>query len=191
MTDTSDTELARLSAELVALTVRDHSALESEIRVAANRMRHISTPNRRWLAALLGTGSEALDGHGMDVVDRELDEIATRIGHLGEAARGRAVVLRRLAEKAAKANTNTYIKGMNAAFIKAAATKAALAEDMAADAADRFLNQALPLWRTTRAHGNRQMRQAAGAIEAALDTLSVSIEQSRAASAPVERTRPT
>ena len=76
---------------------------------------------------------------------------------------------------------------MSAAFIKATAANAASAEDMAADAANRFLSQALPLWRSTRAHGNRQARQAASAIQSALDALGASIEQCRTARAPLDR----
>lgn len=174
-----DTELSRLSAELVALTAREPSQLETQIRAAAEKMRRVSAPRRRWLSALLGTG--ALDTSDLAALDRELDEIATRIEQLGETARGRAIVLRRLSEKAARVDTNTHISGMSAQFIRAAAAKAAVAEDVAGDAADRFLKQALPLWRTTRAHGNRQMRQGADAVEAALDALRTSIEQSRTA----------
>ena len=157
------TELSRLSAELVALTAREPSQLETQIRAAADKMRRVSAPRRRWLSALLGTG--ALDTNDLAALDRELDEI----------------VLRRLSEKAARLDTNTHISGMSAQFIRAAAAKAAVAEDVAGDAADRFLKQALPLWRTTRAHGNRQMRQGADAVEAALDALRTSIEQSRTA----------
>ena len=182
MTGNGDTELSTLSAELVALTLRDHSALEAQLRAASSRMRRVSGPNRRWFSRLLGSALGEPEQSDLDTLDRELNDIAKRIEQLGEDARGRAIVLRRLSEKAAKASTNTYITGMNATFIKAAAAKAAVAEDTAADAAERFLTQALPLWRTTRAHGNRQMRNAANAVEAALDTLGASIEQSRAAS---------
>lgn len=180
-----DTELSRLSAELVALTTRDHSQLEAQMRSASDQMRRIFAPRRRWFSKLIGTGVGFLDEDDLATLDRELDEVATRIKQLGEAARGRAIVLRRLAEKAAGIKTNTHISEMNASFIKTAAAKAAVAEDVAADAADRFLQQALPLWRMTRVHGNRQMRQAATAIGAALDALGASIDQSRAASTPV------
>ena len=176
-----DTELSSLSAELVGLTAREHSQLETQIRAAADKMRRVSARRRRWLSALFGAGAGTLDDDDLAILDRELDEIAARIGQLGETARGRALVLRRLSEKAARLQTNTHISGMSAAFIKAAAAKAAVAEDVAGDAADRFLKQALPLWRTTRAHGNRQMRQGADAVEAALDALGTSMEQSRTA----------
>ena len=180
-----DTELSRLSAELVALTARDHSQLEAQIRAASEKMRRVSAPRGRWFSKLIGTGPDVLDEDELAALDRELDEVASRIKQLGEAASGRAIVFRRLSEKAAGMKTNTHISEMNASFIKAAAAKAAVAEDVAADAADRFLEQALPLWRLTRVRGNRQMRQAATAIGAALDSLGASIDQSRAASTPV------
>lgn len=180
-----DTELSRLSAELVALTARDRSQLEAQIRAASDKMRRISAPRRRWLSKLIGAGPGVFDEADLAALDKELDEVASRIKQLGEAAQGRAIVFRRLAEKAAGMKTNTHISEMNASFIKAAAAKAAVAEDVAADAADRFLQQALPLWRMTRVHGNRQMRQAATAIGAALDALGTSIDQSRSASTPV------
>ncbi len=181
MTGIGDTELAALSAELVALTMRDHSALASEIRTASERMRRLSQPRKRWFSVLIGTASTDENESTIKAIDSDLDNIAERISHLGDAARGRAVVLRRLAEKAAKVDTNTYITGMNATFIKAAAAKAAVTEDIAADAAHRFLTQALPLWRTSRAQGNSQMHQAASAIEAALDAIGTSIQQDQAA----------
>ena len=177
-----DSELSRLSAELVALTTRDHSQLEAQMRAASDKMRRISAPRRRWLSKLLGIGAGVLDEDDLAALDRELDEIAIRIQRLGDAARGRAVVLRRLSEKAARLETNTHISDMSADFIKVAAAKAAVAEDVAADAAGRFLNQALPLWRMARAHGNRQVRHAAGAMGAALETLDASIHEGRAVS---------
>ncbi|MEO1224790.1 MAG: hypothetical protein AAFX92_11230 [Pseudomonadota bacterium] len=185
-----DTELSRLSAELVALTTREHSPLETQIRAAADKMRHISAPRRLWLSKLLGAGSGVSDEVDLAALDRELDEIATRIKQLGEAARGRAVVLRRLSEKAARLETNTHISEMSARFINAAAAKAAMAENVAADAADRFLTQALPLWRTTRVHGSRQMRQGADTVEAALNALGMSIEESRKAAASARSPEP-
>lgn len=184
MTGNGDTELAMLSAELVALTMRDHSALAAEIRTASEKMHRLSRPRNRWFSVLLGATGTAENEARIKDIDHDLDQIATRISHLGEAARGRAIVLRRLSDKAAKVDTNTYIAGMNATFINAAAAKAAVTEDIAADAANRFLTQALPLWRTTRAQGNSQMRQAAGAIEAALDALGTSIERKHAAAPP-------
>jgi len=185
LTGSGETELAGLSAELVALTLRDHSALTAEIKEAARQMRRLAKPRKRWFSTLVGSTANTADRSAIEAVDRELTRIAERIAQLGEAAIGRSIALHRLSEKAANVDTNTYITGMNATFIKAAAAKAASAEDLAADAAKRFLTQALPLWRTTRAQGNSQMRQAASAIEATLEAVSASIDQSQAAMSDV------